>query len=128
MAELPPQDGVDDATRHLLGRHGFTAQQMRHWQILHHLNNTGPATTSELWAVVGGESVIAKRNVQRDLEHMFAHYHLACTQRGRSKLWSVKPGSKPKFVLPVLDQDAALAFILAKELLSEFCPTTPLAR
>ncbi len=122
MAELPPQDGVDDATRHLLGRHGFTAQQMRHWQILHHLNNTGPATTSELWAVVGGESVIAKRNVQRDLEHMFAHYHLACTQRGRSKLWSVKPGSKPKFVLPVLDQDAALAFILAKELLSEFLP------
>lgn len=123
MAELPQQDGVDDATRRSLGSHGFTAQQMRHLQILRHLNSTGqPASTSELWAAVGGESVIAKRNVQRDLEHMADFYDLACEERGRTKLWSVKPGTKPKFVLPVLDQDAALAFILAKELLSQFLP------
>jgi predicted DNA-binding transcriptional regulator YafY len=123
MAELPPQDGVDDATRRLLGSHGFTAQQMRHWQILHHLNTTGrSASTSELWAVVGGKSKIAKRNVQRDLEHMLEHYELGFEERGRTKLWSVKPGSRPKFVLPVLDQDAALAFILAQELLSQFLP------
>ncbi|MEI8155646.1 MAG: WYL domain-containing protein [Burkholderiales bacterium] len=123
MAELPQQDGVDDATRRRLGSHGFTAQQMRHLQILRHLNTTGqPASTSELWAAVGGKNAIAKRNVQRDLEHMAEFYDLVCEERGRTKLWSVKPGAKPKFVLPVLDQDAALAFILAKELLSEFLP------
>jgi predicted DNA-binding transcriptional regulator YafY len=123
MAELPQQDGVDDATRRRLGSHGFTAQQMRHLQILRHLNTTGQsATTGELWAAVGGKEAIAKRNVQRDLEHMAEFYDLVCAQRGRTKLWSVKPGAKPKFVLPVLDQDAALAFILAKELLSQFLP------
>ena len=123
MAELLQPDGVDEDTRRRLGSHGFTAQQMRHLQILRHLNTTGqPASTSELWATVGGESVIAKRNVQRDLEHMADFYDLACEERGRTKLWSVKPGTKPKFVLPVLDQDAALAFILAKELLSQLLP------
>ena len=123
MAELPQQDGVDDATRRRLGSHGFTAQQMRHLQILRHLNTTGqPASTSDLWAAVGGKPMIDKRNVQRDLEHMAEFYDLTCEERGRTKMWSIKPGSRPKFVLPVLDQDAALAFTLTKELLSNFLP------
>lgn len=123
MAELPYQDGVDDTTRRRLSSYGFTAQQMRHLRILRHLISTGqPASTSELWAAVGGKAAIDKRNVQRDLEHMIEFYDLTFEFRGRTKMWSIKPGSRPKFVLPVLDQDAALAFILAKELLSNFLP------
>jgi len=124
LAKLPQQDGMDDTTRRSLGRHGLTFTQItRHLKILRHLTSTGqPASTSELWAAVGGKPEIDKRNVQRDLEYMLEHYDLVCEERGRSKLWSIKPGGNPKFVLPVLDQDAALAFTLAKELLSKFLP------
>jgi predicted DNA-binding transcriptional regulator YafY len=124
MAELPPQDGVDDETRGSLSSHGLTSRQItRNLQILRHLNNSGqPASTADLWAAVGGTETISKRNLERDLKHMLNRHDLVCAVRGRTNLWSIKPGSKPKFVLPVLNQDAALAFILAKELLRQFLP------
>jgi len=124
MAELPQQDGVDDETRGSLSSHGLTSRQItRNLQILRHLNNSGqPASTAELWAAVGGTETISKRNLERDLKHMLKRHDLVCAVRGRTNLWSIKPGSKPKFVLPVLNQDAALAFILAKELLRQFLP------
>lgn len=121
MAELPQQDGMDDETRRKFGRGELTKQQVRHLNILNQLTTKGaPMSTAELREVVG--LGVTKRQFQRDLEHMAQTYDLSCSGKGRSKYWSVKPGSRPRFVLPVLDENAALAFHLADGLLREVLP------
>ncbi len=122
MTKLPHQDGIDDITRRQFGRGELTNQQHRHLRILNHLTSTGiAASTTELWEVVGQDQ-ITKRQFQRDLEHMVQTYSIECDERGRSKYWSIKAGTTPRFVLPVLDENAALAFHLAQSLLEEILP------
>jgi len=123
MAELPQQDGLDDATRRRFGSKELTDQQSRHLNILRQITANGRAlSTSELWQMVGKDAAVTQRQLQRDLEKMADIYELDCLIQGRQKLWSVKPGSQPRFVLPVLDENAALAFHLAESLLKEILP------
>jgi len=122
MATLPPQDGLDDVTRQAFGGNEFTQHQTRHLKILKHLTTKGAMSTSELWEVIGKDS-ISLRQLERDLKKMAGHYGLVCSLRGRSHVWSVPKGSSPRYVLPVLDQPAALAFHLAEGLLEEILPT-----
>jgi len=121
MATLPQQDGLDDATGRAFGRTEFTKHQTRHLKILNKLMTNGTMSTSELWEVVG-KGEVDLRQLQRDLKKMAGDYGLVCSLRGRSHVWSVPKGSSPRYVLPVLDQNAALAFHLAEGLLEEMLP------
>ncbi len=121
MATLPQQDGLDDATGRTFGHTEFTRYQTRHLKILNQLTVNGAMSTSELWEVVG-KGEVDLRQLQRDLEKMADRYGLTCSQRGRRNVWSVPKGSSPRYVLPVLDQHAALAFHLAEGLLEEILP------
>ncbi len=121
MATLPRQDGLDDATGRTFGRTEFSKHQTRHLKILNQLTANGAMSTSELWEVVG-KGEVDLRQLQRDLKKMADHYGLDCSPRGRSNVWSIPKGSSPRYVLPVLDQNAALAFHLAEGLLEEILP------
>lgn len=125
MATIPLQDGIDNKT--LKAFEGeFTKSQHRRLTLLNQLRvrcENNPASTTELWECVKGEQGITKRQLQRDLEKMAATYELNCTQRGRTKLWSVTPDSA-RYVLPVLDENAALAFHLAEGLLRDLLPAS----
>jgi predicted DNA-binding transcriptional regulator YafY len=123
MAELPRQDGLDEVTRRSFGSKELTDQQRRHLNILRQITAQGrPLSTSALWEMVGKSAAVTPRQLQRDLEKMAGIYDLDCIILGRQKLWSAKPGSRPRFVLPVLDENAALAFHLSESLLEAILP------
>ncbi|MFZ4624313.1 MAG: hypothetical protein ACOYNF_08770 [Rhodoferax sp.] len=116
METLPQQDGLDDATGRVFGRTEFSRHQTRHMKILNKLTaNGGAMSTLDLFKVVD-DGEVSLRQFQRDLKIMAAHYRLDCNPRGSSKVWSIPKGSSPRYVLPVLDQNAALAFHLAEGL------------
>lgn len=122
MATLPKQDGLDYQTQRAFGGSELTEKQIRHLKILNHLNSTGiPASTTDLWEVVGTDKV-TKRQLQRDLDDMVKIYDIVCSEQGRSKYWAAKHGCTLRFVLPVLDENAALAFHLAEDLLQKVLP------
>ncbi|MBV5297354.1 MAG: WYL domain-containing protein [Rhodoferax sp.] len=122
MVKLLPQDGLDDATGRTFGSTEFSKHQTRHLKILNQLTAIGrPMSTHELWEVVG-KGEVTERQLQRDLKKMATHYGLDCNPSGRSNVWSIPKGSSPRYVLPVLDQNAALAFHLAEGLLEEILP------
>ncbi len=121
MAELPKQDGLDELTRKTFSQREMTAQQGRHLSILSHLRRTGvPATTNELWQILGNG--VSLRHFQRDLKTTAKTYGLDCKKQGRSDVWAIKPGREAMYVLPVLDKNAALAFHLAENLLTQLLP------
>ncbi len=124
MSELPQQVGIDTITKNAFAKTEFTDAQSRKMKILNHLTSTGQAaSTSELWCIAGTDKV-TQRQLQRDLNEMAQRYDLACETCGRTKYWSVQRGSRPRYVLPVLNEDAALAFQLAKDLLRYLLPDT----
>ena len=127
MAELPKQDGLDDETRRRFSSKELSNQQARRMKIMQQSFAKGsPLSTSDLAQIFGITGKAALRQLQRDMESVADTYDLVCTSHGRSKLWSVKPGSSPRYVLPVLDQNAALAFHLAESLLKEILPANVL--
>ena len=124
MSELPQQDGIDTATKNTFAKTELTDGQSRRMTILNHLTSTGhAASTSELWRIVA-KGQVTQRQFQRDLNEMVTRYGLVCEMRGRTKYWSIQPGDNPRYVLPVLNEDAALAFQLAKDVLRYLLPDT----
>jgi predicted DNA-binding transcriptional regulator YafY len=122
MAKLPKLDGLDPLTQARLSNNALTDRQNRHLTLLHELTSKGhPISTTQLWEALGSAKV-TKRQLQRDLEAMAETYELECSYQGRAKLWRPKPGSSPRYVLPVLDENAALAFLLAERLLKQMLP------
>ena len=80
-------------------------------------------TTTDLWCKVAADKV-TKRQLQRDLNEMAERYDLVCETRGRTKYWSVQRGDRPRYVLPVLNEESALAFQLAQDFLRYLLPNT----
>ncbi len=121
MNDLLLHDEMDVATRDLFVRQEFTNRQRRHLQILNRLTSTTtPASTAEICELFGKR--ITPRQVQRDLEDLSRQYDIQHEKKGKAQYWSAKPGGKLKYFPPVLDENAALAFHLAKELLRDILP------
>ncbi len=124
MPQLPQQDGIDLSTQRKFAKTELTDAQSRRMTILHHLTSSGKAaSTSELFDIVAADKV-TKRQLQRDLNEMTERYDLVCVTHGRTKYWSVRHGVKVRYMLPVLNEEAALAFQLAKDVLHYLLPDT----
>ena len=131
MPDFPPRDGMDDVTRRQFNSQ-LTKEQRRQLAILSLFKNSdSPLSCSDICKVLEereGIGGVCKRTIQRDMDLIAKKFGLAEKQKGRTKLWYRKPGAALTRIIPVLDSDAAAAFLIAEQQLEQLLPASVLVR
>ena len=129
MPNFLPRDGMDDVTRRQFNSQ-VTKEQRRQSAILSLFRNSdSPFSCSEICRILEereGIGGVCKRTIQRDMDLIAKKFGLAEKQKGRTKLWYRKPGAALARIIPVLDSDAAAAFLIAEQQLKQLLPASVL--